>query len=250
MVVKTQELFKKGEVNMYGKVLAKTDLQSKEYVTNLFANEKFKNLVSKMNEQVSFEPESLQVQKAYTFEAVVGQEGQGAKYFKATIVNLVNAEETINILYNEIPIHEDYLFGQFIEKADKNTLYKYEVLADGNVEVEQVETDVEVFTFNDEEIIIDDTTNDINAKAWWTGDGCLPGGYQHCGGDCGYNKVHGGGSPINSTDSCCIGHDRCWNVFGSGDKCCDKELVSCVKGHDTWAAAGIRSYFGPRGLLC
>lgn len=238
---------------MYGKVLAKSDfneVKSQEYLETLFANEKFQNLVSKMNEKVNFEPESLLVQKAYTFEAVVGEKDQGAKHFTATIINLVNQEGTINILYNEIPIFEDYFFGQFIEKDLQNSLYKYEVQPNGNVEVEQVETDLTVLTFNEQEIVIDDNSNDINAQAWFTGDGCLPGGYQHCGGDCGYNKPHGGLSPINSTDSCCVAHDRCWAVFGSGDKCCDKELVSCVKGHDTWAATGIRTYFGPRALLC
>ncbi|MEQ6357302.1 hypothetical protein ABNX05_22055 [Lysinibacillus sp. M3] len=89
-----------------------------------------------------------------------------------------------------------------------------------------------------------------NLLAWWNSNGCLPGGYQHCGGNCGYGSDHGGGKPINTTDTCCVAHDRCYSVFGYGDNCCDKELVSCVSGHTTAAAAGIRIIFGPQALFC
>ncbi|MGW8958527.1 hypothetical protein [Paenibacillus sp. NPDC055715] len=48
-----------------------------------------------------------------------------------------------------------------------------------------------------EDDLTDDTANNeletegsMKAQAWWTGNGCLPGGYQHCGGNCGYGLAH------------------------------------------------------------
>ncbi|MFC5557747.1 hypothetical protein ACFPN4_01210 [Ureibacillus thermophilus] len=175
------------------------------------------------------------------------KEDRGIIQFDATIINLVSKDETINILYNEIPIFQDYYFGKILQKG-KIITFEFE---QDEIIKEQNETDLEKFQFTKEDIVVsDDEADRIGTQAWWTADGCLPGGYQHCGGNCGYGLDHGGGSPINSTDVCCIAHDRCYSVFGDGDNCCDKELVSCVSGHDTWAAVGIRAFFGPQALFC
>lgn len=85
--------------------------------------------------------------------------------------------------------------------------------------------------------------NVISPQAWWTGDGCLPGGYQHCGANCGYApREHGGGEPINETDRCCVLHDDCY-ASGAKNCSCDTMLKECTALHATWAAAGIQIYF-------
>lgn len=88
-----------------------------------------------------------------------------------------------------------------------------------------------------------DSENKMTPFAWWTKDGCLPGGYQHCGGNCGYYpREHGGGTPVNHTDSCCVLHDRCYK--DGIKKCsCNTMLYNCVKDDYSWAAAGIQFYF-------
>lgn len=78
--------------------------------------------------------------------------------------------------------------------------------------------------------------NEVDSQAWY--DGCLVFGdsstgkyyhYRHCGASCGDKGGTGGGTPINSLDSCCRAHDRCWDVFGSNDCACDKELGKCAE---------------------
>ncbi|WP_153834950.1 hypothetical protein [Gracilibacillus thailandensis] len=236
---------------MIGTVLSKKDLTGSDLDTKLdvlFQQKKFKKLVEKMQEKEKFNPKQLAVEKAYAFEAVVGEKDRSVMKFNATIINLVNEEKNINILYNEIPAYEDYYFGQIIEKGSPNNVYRYK-FENKEILITHNETDLEKLEFTKEDIKVNDPDG-ISTQAWWTSDGCLPGGYQHCGGNCGYNLDHGGDDPINATDTCCVAHDRCYRVFGDNDNCCDKELVSCVEGHDTWAAVGIRAYFGPQGLLC
>lgn len=53
---------------------------------------------------------------------------------------------------------------------------------------------------------------------------------------------------INSKDSCCRAHDRCWRNFGKGDKCCDKTLASCMDQYqDYWCWLQVNTYFEPHG---
>ncbi|WP_166703702.1 hypothetical protein [Bacillus albus] len=63
----------------------------------------------------------------------------------------------------------------------------------------------------------------------------------------------GGGTPINSIDSCYRAHNRCWINFGNGDKYCDKTLASCIAPYQNqyyWSWLQINSYFQPRDWLC
>ncbi|MGA3603164.1 hypothetical protein [Lysinibacillus agricola] len=231
------------------KVLAKVDLTGKDLqikLTSLYQQEKFKKIVKEMQAKEMFKVEELEVEKAYTFEAAVGQKAKGLIQFNSTIINLVNKDKTVTILFNELPIHQDHYFGQVLQKGDSNNIVTFTFEQEEVIE-KQYETNLVQFEFAEENISID---NEVSLLAWWTSDGCLPGGYQHCGGNCGYGSTHGGGKPINATDTCCVSHDRCYDVFGYGDNCCDKELVSCVSGHTTVAAAGIRAFFGPQALLC
>lgn len=82
---------------------------------------------------------------------------------------------------------------------------------------------------------------------------CLTGGYRHCGPGCGDGLSKGGGTPINLVDSCCRAHDRCWSTFGSGDACCDKNLVNCAKGNRSSAPVAadlIVSWFNGNAKKC
>lgn len=102
--------------------------------------------------------------------------------------------------------------------------------------------------FNDPDYIPGETISKINA-AWNPlnpADFCAPGGYQHCGKDCGYNGSRGGGAPINELDSCCIAHDRCWENIGAGDCTCDGYLNDCARKYRDryWVVANaIIAYF-------
>lgn len=186
------------------------------------------------------------MEKAFTFEAAVGQKEKGLIQFNSSIINLVNKDKTVNILFNELPIYQDHYFGQILQKGDSNNIVTFTLEQEELIE-KRYETNLVQFEFVEENITID---KEVNLLSWWNGNGCLPGGYQHCGGNCGYELTHGGGKPINATDTCCVAHDRCYSVFGYGDNCCDKELVSCVSGHTTAAAASIRIFFGPQALFC
>ncbi|WP_051240060.1 hypothetical protein [Pontibacillus halophilus] len=239
---------------MIGKLLSKKQIKNEELtdkVNSLFKNKKFIKTVASMHEVKEFELEQLQVNAAHTLEAVMGQT-EDLQKFNSTIIQLTNEDDTISILYNSLPKGEHYLHANILLKGQENYKYTFsfdnEELIVANVATKANSLVTQVDEISDYEAIADQ--EQVQQQAWWTADGCLPGGYQHCGGNCGYDLDNGGGTPINKTDECCIAHDRCWSVFGEGDNCCDKELVSCVEGEISWAATGIRTYFGPQALQC
>ena len=239
-----------------GKKLQGVELKKK--LEELYQEKKFKKLVERMQDLKEFNLKSLIPKKAYVFDATVSDE-KSLKLINSTIIHLVDEEQNISILYNELPSFKDHYYGQILNKEDTNTLYGYEFDDKNEIIITRNETEVTMLNFQDETELPNNpnyepkqrfTSNDFVAPMdSWT-DGCLPGGYQHCGGNCGYNMKYGGGKPINDTDVCCVAHDECWRVYGNWDACCDKEIVSCVKGHTTVAAVGIRAFFGPLGLLC
>lgn len=234
---------------MIGKVTSKKELQGEELektLEKLFSQDKFIEMTDSMKKEKDFEIDDLEVEKANSLSGFFGKDKEDLVKIDTTIINLVNGEKTINILYNKLPGVEDHYFGQVLHENDQKTIETYEFGDGDEIKTTTNKTDVDELTFQKEEIEIDNSQKDgITTQSWWTGDGCLPGGYQHCGANCGYgsNLDHGGGDPINETDTCCVAHDRCYSIYGNGDKGCDKELVNCVKGQTTWAAAGIRIYF-------
>lgn len=82
-----------------------------------------------------------------------------------------------------------------------------------------------------------DDISDVAPQAWY--EGCLvfftsSNGkyhyYKYCGANC-TGQVGGvkyKATPINSLDSCCRAHDRCWDTFGKGDSGCDRQLYNCA----------------------
>lgn len=223
----------------------------KQKLEELFQKEKFVNLVKEMQNENQFNVEDLVAKKAYIFDLMTESQ-KNRSVETSTIILLVDVNEKTSIFFNELSFG-DHFHGEVINNG--NHIKYYYDLESGELVSKKEKTDGEKLEFIDEEFPENSSykplsTNEISQEAWWSSDGCLPGNYQHCGGNCGYGSTYGGGPAINSTDICCIAHDRCWSVFGSGDKCCDKELVNCVSGHTTWAASGIRTYFGPRALLC
>jgi hypothetical protein len=71
---------------------------------------------------------------------------------------------------------------------------------------------------------------EIQAEAAWY-EGCLS--FYNSGNDKTYNykwcgKSCGSGTPINTLDTCCRTHDRCYANFGINDDECDWDLYYCA----------------------
>lgn len=241
---------------MIGNLIDGKHLQGEELkksLNTLYQDDDFKELIKYMQKFKSFELESLKVKMAYVFDMAFG-EVNNLHLFSSTIISLVNEEQNLSILYNELPNAPNHYYGQILDESS-NVINEYQ-FENEKVKVSQQNTELTSLFFKEDDDLPDNpeykqgTASNFEPQSWWLGDGCLPGGYQHCGAKCGYGMKHGGGSPINSTDTCCIAHDNCWKTFGSWDSCCDKKLIQCVKGHLTVAAAGIRDFFGPSALRC
>ncbi|GEN32525.1 hypothetical protein HNQ35_002827 [Cerasibacillus quisquiliarum] len=239
-----------------GKILVGDELISQ--LNKIKSRDKFKKMIENMKLNVQFNPDELKVKKAYAFDAGIGSNDMVIN-FSSSIIYLVNTDESIGILYNELPM-DDHIIGRTFDKV-KNALTTYDFKEKDTINVieNNVENVAELFNDYEEELPNNPdyikgkfiSKNGLGLSSWWNGDGCLPGGYQHCGGNCGYPpRKHGGGTPINATDRCCVGHDRCYANFGNNDPCCDKTLINCVKGHTTVAAAGIRIYFKRNASRC
>ncbi|RYG71091.1 hypothetical protein [Lentibacillus cibarius] len=244
---------------MIGNLIDGKHLRGKELnqkLNELYEKEPFKNLIATMQNQKSFEVNDLNPRKAYVFDAEFREE-DNMHFFSSSILHLVDEKENISILYNELPNVQDHYFGQILQ-PNSNALHEY-LYDGGKVQNNQKNTELNKLAFSDDYEELPDNKNyksgnlfndQIETQSWFTGDGCLPGGYQHCGGNCGYDLDHGGGTPINDTDDCCVAHDNCWKTYGDWDSCCDKRLIECVAGHTTVAAASIREVFTPSSLRC
>lgn len=244
-------------IELIGKLIDGKHLRDEELVEKLneiYEKEPFKKLVSTMQAVKDFDVKDLKPKKAYIFDAAFGNE-KNLHFFSSSIIQLVNGNESLSILFNELPNVQDHAFGQIL-KSDSNAIQQY-LYSEEEITISEFQTELKQLAYHDDtnEELPDNPdyqagnfTRDIEPQGWF--DGCLPGGYQHCGGDCGYGSKYGGGRSINATDTCCISHDNCWGSFGRWDACCDKKLVLCVAGHPTVAATGIRNVFGPSALRC
>ncbi|GAA0464173.1 hypothetical protein [Alkalibacillus silvisoli] len=200
--------------------------------------------------------DDLQVQFAYMGDVI----NEDRETVTARQINFVNSSKTVLINFTTIngvalPI-EAISFAHLVDqKENKHQLIAVRLDRNGKKYSEVLEDDYaeNSLTIIEEELVDDtnyepktepqSTADEISTQAWWLGNGCLPGGYQHCGANCGYSpRTHGGGSPINPTDRCCVLHDSCYEQ-GIRQCSCDNMLLSCVEIHSTWAAIGIKTYF-------
>gem|GEM_PF-3031778 len=244
-------------VELYdGKTLVGNELKAK--LEEIKALNRFMEVVESLKEKKDFNLDDLKVKKAYVFDAAFGAKEEIINA-SSSIVYLMNEDQSIGILYNELP-NGDHIAGQYLDKVNK-LLTTITTTEEGKINISKKEVESSKLFFNDDEEDLPNnpnyvrgqfaSVNRVNPQSWWTGDGCMWGGYQHCGPNCGYPpRDHGGGPPINATDECCVGHDRCWAEFGSNDPCCDKDLIDCVAGHTTAVAAGIRLYFSNNASKC
>lgn len=224
-----------------------------ELLRELRAKKEFQLLVEELKKQVSFNEEDLVAKKAYHGDVELETEIVTLYY-----ILLADKEEKILIRYAAAAeeILKGELYAQAVIRVDgKNQLYKLKV-TDSSVSSQVIDKDYpqgkviipQEYLPNDPSYVPGEMKHSVQTQVWWLGDGCLPGGYQHCGGNCGYGRKHGGGTPINLTDECCVLHDSCYVEANQGktQKCkCDTALINCVDENDdgSWAAIGIRLYF-------
>ncbi|WP_107839610.1 hypothetical protein [Metasolibacillus meyeri] len=223
----------------------KKDIQGEELekrLNTLYQEEKFQILISAMRTVKKFNLEDLTPYKACSFDAIIAIEADEVQTVPGTLIILANKEQSISILYNEIPNSDNHYYGSVLEKSPTKILYGFGFDKD-EINLTQNNSELDALTYPDEE---EQDLDDIDVQDLPF---CIP-GYQHCGPGCGYNKTFGGGAPINATDSCCVAHDRCWDNFGSWDPCCDKILLDCIKSHGTNAAALIRTTFYANAQKC
>ncbi|TCT21139.1 hypothetical protein EDD68_111100 [Melghiribacillus thermohalophilus] len=179
-------------------------------------------------------------------------------------VTLLNSEKTLSISYIKVDDFE-HVHESFTGKVVEGQVFKGfkvksgEVLPtfikeyNGELEMEPKLSDLPINPNYSPDKTIKDQALD-----WIDGTFCLENEdagktYRHCGPGCGDYGSLGGGTPINNLDNCCRAHDRCWHIFGEGDKCCDKELADCIdpyQNQDYWTWLQINTYFEPRGWLC
>ncbi|MDT2258043.1 hypothetical protein P7H25_24325 [Paenibacillus larvae] len=224
-----------------------------DLLRQLHAKEEFQLLVGELKEKVSLNADDLVVRKAYHGDMELETQIVTLYY-----VLLADKEEKVLIRYatTDEEILKEELHAQAVIRVDgKHQLHKFEVtdFTVSSMIVDQNYTETEVAIpqqdlHHDPSYTPGEMKDAVQTQVWWLGDGCLPRGYQHCGGNCGYGRKHGGGTPINLTDQCCVLHDSCYDDAAEGKirKCkCDAMLIDCVNENDdgSWAAIGIRLYF-------
>lgn len=218
-------------------------------ISNAKSKDKFSKLVEIIELKTNVRGNELEVYKAEALEIQMQEEDdKQPTLFKGRQLVFSDKNSQVNILYRE---GENFEFPDGLEF--NATLISKDLLKDKKsifqvyFEGDLVTQEILVEDYEGDKLIdvTEETDGTITEQVWWTSNGCLPGGYQHCGGNCGYTGDYGGGKPINETDRCCVIHDDCYR---SGiTKCkCNNALVKCVKSHSTVASFGIVAYFGPK----
>ncbi|MBO0994151.1 hypothetical protein [Bacillus sp. SD088] len=97
-------------------------------------------------------------------------------------------------------------YGQVSNNNDPSEMLVYEFNEKDKIITSQVDVDQIDTMFNQSDMDLPNNQNfktetdisnlsgpedSITPSCWWLGDGCLPGGSQHCGGKCRYGKQHG-----------------------------------------------------------
>ncbi|MFS0878233.1 hypothetical protein [Solibacillus isronensis] len=203
-------------------------------------------------------PEDLNVALGYQFNTFPEQEE--VKYTR--YVQLHNNQNTAQIVFSvtePIKGQKEYTLISNFKKEEKqngNIVVAQNVLRDKEVIEKELLFDTENYNQLFEETHVEEDINfaafEEPIKAQWSFSGCAPGipHYEHCGPGCGIGLTYGGGTPINSTDTCCRGHDACWKMFGNGDACCDKEFLKCLEGKTTVTADIAQAWFSSNAKKC
>lgn len=198
----------------------------------------------------------------FEFEAAEGEEG-----LKVNAIFVSLGDEAIVQAIKEVDgLRLKAHFSAENEKGEK--VIRKAIVEDEKVKVEfEVPFAAEYFLFVEE--LKNPQGGDEEARltpeAWY--EGCLvffnSGNgkyyyYKYCGAKCtgeGKTGKKFEATPINTLDSCCRSHDRCWANFGKGDNGCDYELYLCAnKTYDPgwWMVAefGLLCSQGKLGSIC
>lgn len=222
----------------------------------------FMLLVEEIKKHIpGFKIVDLEVKLAYQADTLTAIE----QVAQIELLDFRNEQNTVavNVLTFNLPDEVRVIYTARVETVAESNNYKgFEVV--GDEVIQKFSQDGEILGFDGVEALpnnpeyVPGNTVTTQALDWLDGKFCLDNEsanklYKHCGPGCGDGMSLGGGTPINSIDSCCRAHDRCWKNFGNGDKCCDKTLASCIdpyQGQDYWSWLQINTYFQPRGWLC
>lgn len=222
----------------------------------------FKLLAEEIKKHVpEFKISDLEVKLAYQADSLTALD----KIAQIELLDFRNEENTVavNVLSFNLPDEDRVVYTARVEtKEEDNNLLGFEVV--GDKVIQKFAQDGEILEFGGIEALpnnpeyVPGSNVKTQSLDWVDGKFCLDNEaagklYRHCGPGCGDGMSLGGGTPINSIDTCCRAHDRCWSVYGKGDKCCDKILASCIdpyQDQDYWSWLQINTYFQPRGWLC
>jgi hypothetical protein len=234
--------------------------EQKELLASLKEKQDFVLIVQELQKYQDFNVDNLVVSVALEGDQI----NFDGKLTNVKAVTFKNPEKTVSISYVKVDDFEQ-VHESFTGKVVQEQIYKGfkaklgEVLPTFTKEYNgELETEPKLTDFPNNPNYSPGKTIEGQALDWIDGKFCLENEdagktYRHCGPGCGDGMSLGGGTPINSIDSCCRAHDRCWHNFGEGDKCCDKELANCIdpyQNQDYWSWLQINTYFEPRGWLC
>ncbi|MEO4053006.1 hypothetical protein [Solibacillus sp. CAU 1738] len=216
------------------------ELEQEAYVQNVQTKSDFHLLMEELQKHVPFKQDDLTVKRLYIYDGVAVDTkkfGTG-KNITLGYENKVQISSIVAILENQVV---EKFYGRVVSADNKNVLV-FDVLK-GKVNLlftdkneGQLEKDIDTSAIHDPAFKPLSTTDAVIQQGLF--DFCLKDQYgkkyQHCGKGCGSGSgaIDGGGTPINSIDTCCRAHDRCWDQFGSWDSCCDKILVDCANRYE------------------
>lgn len=182
----------------------------------------------------SFNEEALEVLSANKIKLTINN--QADEVYEATRLVLRFGEVLFNYqISTSDDMEKEDILSAIVNKEEKTV--KTLVVNQNKIDIKQFSHEEEINIAIDMDDFKVDKEQNVIAQYEW-GDGCYP-FYKHCGKNCGDNGNWGGGTPINSYDTCCRTHDRCWANFGTNDCGCDCNLLSCAKSNWYYAPVAL-----------
>ncbi|MFD4704467.1 hypothetical protein ACFWM3_06335 [Gottfriedia sp. NPDC058432] len=235
--------------NLNGSFIKGKELE--ELRKRVFCEASFRRLEDAIAQYIPFKKGELEIKHAYEFNF----QPEESLLITGKQILFMNNLKTIQIVYRESFSNElnekDALHAHILVPNNNGKSLLSLCILDSKINIETIDDN---YPYKEIKIVEEDLpdnpnfnlnqSNVLTAKYWFNKNGCLPGGYQHCGGNCGKTGDYGGGKAINYTDSCCKLHDDCYR---SGvKKCkCDTMLINCIRNESTIVSMAIRLYFGP-----
>lgn len=214
--------------------------EADQFIKESKAHPKFRDFLGLLENENDINFDTLGVRNSYVYDAA-DSETKELVVGKIVVLSSPDGKNNVHLSAFKREV-EPYVYSFGFDQFTDGVLKQFDLVKEQTVKTVEYESNtlpdsLEEVPYNDKNFVPGESKTKAGIQAWY--EFCAPGGYKHCGADCGDYGSRGGGTPINPLDTCCRAHDRCWKQYGRNDCGCDGILEDCARRYRTqyWVVA-------------